>query len=44
MSHLHVVLVTLYGQFTISVEQDKSELVTLNTVFSVVCIYIYIFT
>ena len=37
MSVLYLVLVTLHGQFTIDIEQDKIvELVTLNTIFSVV--------
>lgn len=33
---LHVVLVTLYGGFTVSIEQDNPELVTLNTIVHVV--------
>jgi hypothetical protein len=33
---LRLVLVTLNMLFTISIEQDKIELVTLNTVFSLV--------
>jgi hypothetical protein len=36
MLELHLVLMTLHKQFTISIEQDKVELVTLNTIFSVV--------
>ena len=35
MLGLHVVLVTVHGQSTISIEQDKVELVKLNTIFCV---------
>jgi hypothetical protein len=36
MFDLHIVLATLHGRFTItSIEQDRSKLVTPNTIFSV---------
>ena len=35
----HLVLVTRHGQFTITIEQDKIELVTLNTIFTVVSFF-----
>ena len=35
MLGLHLVLVILHGRFTISIEQDKIELVALNTIFGV---------
>jgi hypothetical protein len=28
---------TLHGRFTISIEQDKNEMVTPNTIFNVAC-------
>ena len=34
MSSLHLMLVTLHGQFTISIEQDKVDLVILNAILS----------
>ena len=36
MLGLHLVLVTLQGQFTISIEQDKQNLVVLNVIFCAV--------
>lgn len=36
MSGSHLVLVTIHGRFNISIEQDKIELVTLDTIFGVV--------
>jgi hypothetical protein len=36
MSGLHLVLATIHMRFTIGIEQDKIELVTLNTIFNVV--------
>lgn len=35
MLDLHLVLVTLHIQFIITIEQDNTELVTQNTLFSV---------
>ena len=35
MVGFHLELVTLHGRFTISIEQDKIELVTLNIVYLV---------
>ena len=35
MLGLHLVLVILHGQFTISIELDKMKLVILNTIFIV---------
>ena len=42
MLSLHLVLVTLHGWFTISIEQDEIESVTLNTLLHVPCIMITI--
>jgi hypothetical protein len=36
MSSLYFVLATILGWFTIGIEQDKIELMTLNTIFNVV--------
>ena len=37
---IHLVLVTLHGRSTMSIEQDKIEMVTLNTIFSVVSLHV----